>query len=38
MIEVNHQHRELFKQILTEYGYSYVEGITWTTDAFLEKR
>ena len=37
MIDVNHHHRELFKQILTEYGYSYLEGITWTTDAFFRE-
>lgn len=36
-IEVNHNYRPLFKQILEQYGYSYIEGITWTTDAFYRE-
>ena len=36
-IDVNHKHRNLFKEMLTEFGYSYVEGITWTTDAFYRE-
>lgn len=37
MIDVNHQHRTLFKNMLSELGYSYVEGITWTTDGFYRE-
>lgn len=33
MIAVNKKYREKFKAILTECGYPYIEGITWTTDA-----
>ena len=33
MIEVNHNYRDLFKSVLADAGYPYVEGITWTTDA-----
>ena len=32
-ISVNKKYREEFKKVLSECGYSYVEGITWTTDA-----
>lgn len=32
-IAVNKKYREEFKEVLKEYGYSYVEGTTWTTDA-----
>jgi len=32
-IEVNTKYREEFRQVLSELGYSYVEGTTWTTDA-----
>ncbi len=32
-LEVNHKYRELFKEILRECGYPWVEGVTWTTDA-----
>lgn len=32
-IDVNHKYVDLFKAVLEERGYSYVEGITWTTDA-----
>lgn len=33
MIDVNKKNREEFKEVLSEFGYPYVEGITWTTDA-----
>ena len=36
-IEVNRTHRSLFKKMLTELGYAYVEGTTWTTDAFYRE-
>lgn len=32
-IEVNKKYRDLFKEVLFEAGYPYVEGTTWTTDA-----
>ena len=32
-IEVNAKYRELFKEVLREHNYSFVEGTTWTTDA-----
>ena len=32
-IEVNTKYRDLFKQVLAQFGYPYVEGTTWTTDA-----
>lgn len=32
-IEVNKKYRDLFKQVLADCGYPYVEGLTWTTDA-----
>ena len=32
-IEVNKKYRDLFKEVLDECGYPFVEGITWTTDA-----
>lgn len=32
-IEVNRKYRRLFKEVLKEFHYPYVEGITWTTDA-----
>lgn len=32
-IAVNKKYREEFKEVLSECGYPYVEGITWTTDA-----
>ena len=39
MLDVNHKYAGLFKSVLEERGYSYVEGITWTTDAvFRETR
>lgn len=33
VIEVNKKYRALFKQVLADCGYPYVEGMTWTTDA-----
>ena len=32
-IPVNRKYRDLFKEVLKECGYPYVEGTTWTTDA-----
>lgn len=32
-IDVNLQYTDLFKDVLSEFGYPWVEGITWTTDA-----
>lgn len=32
-IEVNLKYRDLFKEVLQEFGYPYVEGTTWTNDA-----
>ena len=36
-ISVNRRGREAFKEILSRLGYPYVEGITWTTDAFYRE-
>ena len=36
-IEVNRRHRTLFKEMLEEFGYTWVEGTTWTTDAFYRE-
>ena len=33
VIEVNLKYRDLFKEVLRERGYPWIEGITWTTDA-----
>ncbi len=33
VIEVNKKYRDTFKKVLTDCGYPYVEGMTWTTDA-----
>ena len=33
LIAVNHKYRDLFKVVLRERGYPWIEGITWTTDA-----
>lgn len=33
MIDVNRKYRDLFKAVLEEFHYPWVEGITWTTDA-----
>ena len=32
-IEINKKYKDEFKDILEKYGYPYVEGRTWTTDA-----
>lgn len=37
LIPVNTRHRDLFEQICGEFGYPFVEGITWTTDAFYRE-
>ena len=37
MLAVNHLYREEFKEVLQAYGYPYVEGVTWTTDAFYRE-
>ncbi len=36
-IEVNRKYKEEFKAVCDEYGYPYVEGTTWTTDAFYRE-
>lgn len=36
-IEVNRKYRDLFKSLLEKFGYPYIEGITWTTDAFYRE-
>ncbi len=36
-IEVNKKYVELFKTVLEKYGYPYVLGTTWTTDAFYRE-
>jgi len=36
-IDVNTKHIDLFTSILREYGYPYVMGTTWTTDAFYRE-
>ncbi len=36
-IEVNRKYREEFKAVCDEFGYPYIEGITWTTDAFFRE-
>lgn len=36
-ISVNRKYTLEFKEILKKYGYSYIEGITWTTDAFYRE-
>lgn len=33
MIDVNHKYVDLFKEVLAEFGYPWVEGTTWITDA-----
>lgn len=37
MIEVNKKYVPEFKEVCEEYGYPYVEGTTWTTDAFYRE-
>lgn len=36
-IDVNKQYTDLFCGILNEYGYPWVSGTTWTTDAFYRE-
>ena len=36
-IDVNRNYTEEFKAVCDEYGYPYVEGTTWTTDAFYRE-
>lgn len=36
-IEVNRKYREEFKAVCNEFSYPYIEGITWTTDAFFRE-
>lgn len=36
-IDVNHKYRETFKAVCDQFGYPYVEGTTWTTDAFYRE-
>lgn len=36
-INVNHKYKDAFKEVLKEFGYPYVEGITWTTDAIYRE-
>ncbi len=36
-IDVNRRHVDEFKQVLRERGYPFVEGTTWTTDAFYRE-
>ena len=36
-IDVNTKYVEEFKEVLKEFGYPYVEGTTWTTDAFYRE-
>ena len=36
-IQVNKKYTDLFRAILEEYGYPYVMGTTWTTDAFYRE-
>lgn len=36
-IDVNTKYRPVFQAILEEFGYSYVTGTTWTTDAFYRE-
>lgn len=36
-IEVNKKYGEEFKAVCDQFGYPYVEGVTWTTDAFFRE-
>ena len=36
-IDVNRKYTDLFQTLLKEYGYPYVMGTTWTTDAFYRE-
>ena len=37
LIEVNKKYREDLISVLNEFGYPYVEGVTWTTDGFFRE-
>ena len=37
VIEVNRKHTDTFKAVCDEFGYPYVEGVTWTTDALFRE-
>ena len=36
-VELNKEYRDLFKEVLQENNYDYVEGATWTTDGFYRE-
>ena len=36
-IPLNRKYIKVFKELLDEVGYRYVEGTTWTTDAFYRE-
>lgn len=36
-IELSSKYKDVFKEILKEYSYDYVEGATWTTDGFYRE-
>ena len=36
-IDVNKRYIDLFKEVLDTFGYPYVQGTTWTTDAFYRE-
>ena len=36
-VKVNKKYVDEFKEILNDLGYSYTEGMTWTTDAFYRE-
>lgn len=36
-IDVNRKYRDVFKAVLDQFGYPYIEGTTWTTDAFFRE-
>ncbi len=36
-IDVNHRYIREFKEVCDRFGYPYVEGTTWTTDAFYRE-
>lgn len=36
-VEVNPKYKDIFKEVLKENNYEYVEGATWTTDGFFRE-
>lgn len=36
-IDLNHKYVKEFKEILDRLGFSYIEGVTWTTDGFYRE-